>query len=157
MPVCEGRGAGGSAPERACTANPSVPLCDATGTRQQKGRGPETPPLLGSAIVEGVEFGLGCHAGHIAVRGLALLVGLPVGTGRGGKGIDRALRGGQERVGLHPEFRREFAGTLGFAFEPVDRLPVFVAIFISQPGGEIFRVRDLVAVKVASGAGGTDE
>jgi hypothetical protein len=58
---------------------------------------------------------------------------------------------------LHPGLCGEFAGALGFAFEAVDWLPVFVAIVISELAGEVFRVRNLAAVELPGGAGGADE
>lgn len=85
------------------------------------------------------------------------MVRFPVRTGQFGEGVDRAVCCGKEGVGLQPDLCGERPGALGFALEPVDRLPVCVTMLIRQPGGEVLRFRDLGAVELADGAGGTDE
>jgi len=135
----------------ACAADPSVPLCGGAGTRQKKGRVFVTPPLLLSTGVEGVDFRFGCLTRHALGGGWAGCKVSSRSRSRRRRRRPPLAAARSRRLASRPS--RRIRGRAGFAFETVDRLPVFVAIVIPELAGEVFRVRDLGAVELPGGAG----
>src|SRR5271165_2129978 len=100
---------------------------------------------------------------HLGGGGLLLdlgfgrgFVGLPVVAGQVLVGVDRAVGGGEQGVGLHRHVGREFAGPLRLAFE-ADRGPVFGVAAVGGPGGRGAGLADLGGVEASRPDCGADE
>ena len=83
-------------------------------------------------------------------------VGLPVFAGQILVGVDRAVGGGEQGVGLHGHVGGEFAGPLRLAFE-ADRGPVFGVAAVGGPGGRGAGLADLSGVETSRPDCGADE
>ena len=151
VPVCERRGACGSAPERTGAALPSVPLL---GQANEKAGAARPPPVLSA---EGVEFG----GGGLPADGAGLVdrgdVGLPVLARDLGVGVNGAGCGGVEGEGGEAGPCCELAGPGGLGVEAEDAIAVFVAVLIGELGGELAGDGDLGAVEGGGAVGGADE
>src|SRR5271166_5069860 len=119
------------------------------------GRGAGTfrsPP--GASAREGADLGGG---GLLLDLGFGRgFVGLPVVAGQVLVGVDRAVGGGEQGVGLHGHVGGEFAGSLRLAFE-ADRGPVFGVAAVGGPGGRGAGLADLGGVEASRPDCGADE
>src|SRR5271166_4098802 len=119
----------------------------------RKGRGPFGPRRCASAA-KGSHLGRG---GLVLDRGFRRgFVGLPVFAGQLLVGVDCAVGGGEQGVGLHRHVGGEFAGPLRLAFE-ADRGPVFVVAAIGGAGGRGAGLADLGGVEASRPDCGADE
>src|SRR5271166_4418349 len=118
-----------------------------------RGRGP-FGPRRGASAPEGADLGGG---GLLLDLGFGRgFVGLPVVAGQVLVGVDRAVGGGKEGVGLHRHVGSEFASPLCLAFE-ADRGPVFGVAAVGGPGGRGAGFTDLGGVEAPRPDRGADE
>src|SRR5271166_7077123 len=111
----------------------------------RKGRGPFGPRRCASAA-KGSHLGRG---GLVLDRGFRRgFVGLPVFAGELLVGVDCAVGGGEEGVGLHRHVGCEFPGALRLALE-ADRDSVFVVAAVCGPGGRGAGFADLGGVEAS--------
>src|SRR5271170_6807444 len=120
--------------------------------RRKRG-GDLSVPARGSAR-EGADLGGG---GLLLDLGFGRsFVGLPVVASQVLVGVDRAVGGGEQGVGLHRHVGGEFAGPLRLAFE-ADRGPVFGVAAVGGPGGRGAGLADLGGVEASRSDCGADE
>src|SRR5271166_181444 len=116
-----------------------------------RGGGPRVPALGRSAGVEGRELGLERALLEGALRIVVSLVGDPVVAGDLLEGLDSAVGGGEEGIGLHRHVGCEFRDPEGSRFEAYGGARLFAAIGGAGCGGAGFG--DLLGVEAAGADG----